>query len=87
MGDGNKIVVWRSTYREVNLAAFGHLFREYSEEVEDGCVALHVTSEGRDNGGQNILPGPHLYCQNGQTDTELYPNWPWSRGILLEEQQ
>lgn len=45
MGDEKEVVVWRSTYRKVNLSAFGHFFREHSEEVEDGCVTLHVASQ------------------------------------------
>lgn len=87
MSDENKVLVWRSTYREVYLAAFGYLFREYSEEVQDSCVALHLGAKGRDNSGQNILPRPQLYCKNGQADAELYPHWPRSRRILLQEEQ
>lgn len=84
---GDRVVVWRSTYREVNFTAFGHLFWENSEKVEDGSSALNIASKGRDNSGQNILPGPQLYRQDCQADTELHPNWFGTRGKLLEEQE
>lgn len=84
---GDRVVVWRSTYREVNFTAFGHLFWENSEKVEDGSSALNIASKSRDNSGQNILPGPQLYRQYCQADTELHPNWFGTRGKLLEEQE
>lgn len=83
---GDAVVGWRSTYREVYFAAFGHLFGENSEEVENGCMALHLASKGCNNGGQNVLPRPQLYCQYGQADAELYPNRFGSGGELLEKQ-
>lgn len=73
----------RSTYREVDLAAFGHLFRKDSQEIQDSCMALHLASKGRDNSGQDILPRPHLYCENGQAYAELHTDGPRTRGVLL----
>lgn len=49
-------------------------------------MALHIASEGRNDGGQNIPPSPHLYCQYGQADTELYPNRFRPGRELFEEQ-
>lgn len=46
-------------------------------------MALHIASQGCNNGGQDIFPGPHLYCQNGQANTKLYPDWLWARCKLL----
>lgn len=81
---GDRVVVWRSTYREVNFTAFGHLFWENSEEVEDSSSALDIASKGRDDGRQNILPGPQLYREYCQADTELHPNWFGPRSKFLE---
>jgi hypothetical protein len=83
----DRVVVWRSTYREVNFTAFGHLFWENSEKVEDGPSALGIASEGRHNSGEDILPGPQLYRQYRQADAELHPNRFGPRGKLLEEQE
>lgn len=84
---GDRVVVWRSTYREVNFTAFGHLFWENSEKVEDSSSALSIAPKGRNNSGQNILPGPQLYRQYCQADAELHPNRFGPSGKLLEEQE
>jgi hypothetical protein len=84
---GDRAVVWRSTYREVNFTAFGHLFWENPEKVEDSSSALSVASEGRHHSGQNILPGPQLYRKYCQAHTELDPDWFGSSCELLEEQE
>lgn len=81
---GDRVVVWRSTYREVNFTAFGHLFWENSEKVEDSSSTLRIASKGRYNSGQDILPGPQLYGQYCQADTELHPNWFRPSCKLLE---
>lgn len=84
---GDRVVVWRSTYREVNFTAFGHLFWENSEKVEDSSSALSIASKGRHNSRQNVLPRSQLYGQYCQADTELHPNWFGPRCKLLEEQE
>lgn len=84
---GDRVVVWRSTYREVNFTAFGHLFWENSEKVEDSSSALSIASKGRHDSRQNVLPRSQLYGQYCQADTELDPNWFGSRCKLLEEQE
>lgn len=84
---GDRVVVWRSTYREVNFTAFGHLFGENSEKVEDSPSALDIASKGRHNSGQNVLPRLQLYRQYCQADTELHPNWFGPSCKFLEEQE
>lgn len=84
---GDRVVVWRSTYREVNFTAFGHLFWENTEKVEDSPSALDIASKRRHNSGQNILPGSQLYREYCQADTELHPNRLGSGCKLLEEQE
>lgn len=62
------------TYSQGDFAAFDNLLGEDPEKVEDGRVALDVVAEGRDDGGEHILPALHLYSQYRQAHAELDPD-------------
>lgn len=56
----------RSTYRQGDFAALGDFFGEDSEKVEDAGVAGDFVAEGRDHGGEHVLPRLHLDGQDGE---------------------
>ena len=83
----NKVDGWRSTYRQVELAAVCYFFGKNSEEVENGCVALHIVSQSRHHQWKHVLPRLHLYRQVGEANAELDPGRLRAWSELLEEKQ
>lgn len=50
-------------------------------------MAFDVVPQGRDNGGQDVLPCLHLDSQDRQAHTQLDSDGLWARRELLEQQQ
>ena len=79
--------MFRPTYRQGDLSAFGDLLGEHAQEVQDAGVTRDVVPEGRDHGGQHVLPGLHLDGQDGEAHAELDAHRLGARSELLEQQQ